>query len=572
MVETHSLEKIKEIYEGRMLPPHEGDGFSLARRLESEIARTFCDLEFDSVVREYMLGNARVDIACFLNKKQLFIQVKTSKVHLSDLGRWADYAPFCDKFLIVHKGLERKRSLKNLIKKHSILLLSYRDLISLFDYVGQNEELKRSLVDFLFNKYGEATLQGFKEYCATQKSLTIKKRKVAILYDPIYGRIVLTDIEWKLVDTVLVQRLRRIRELGLTYTLYPSATHTRFEHSIGCLVMADRILRRINTPEKEIRLARLAALLHDIGHGPFSHISEEIVSYATGHDVSCENIAVDLIQNNEEISTILDEKVTPVKEILCSRFENNLLNEVLNGAIDADKLDYIQRDSYFLGLQGGSDTVNRLLSHLTVKREDDKCFLEISGKGKDSIDRLMSLKAEIYKRIYGHQRLRITDAVWISALKWLLDENILNKDAFTYRCHDMEFLEEYTKFDDYTLCDAVIQQSRNLDPEIVSHLKTGRSFVSAFVSPLGKLGELYYRMIEGNIDERSLSRTISERADLSRELVILDILGKHYSSFRLPEILRTDDNLFSVDKLFVYSPIRSRSQVKDATEQMLKEL
>ncbi len=572
MVETDALKKIKEIYEGRMRPSYSTDGFALASRLESEIAETFCGLGFDSVITEYTLGNARIDIACFLNEKKLFIEVKTSKVRLSDLGRWVEYSPFCDKFLIIHKGLEREASFKNLIKRYSILLLSYRDLASLFDYVGQNEELKKSLINFFFNKCGEATLQRFKKYDTKQKSLAFNGRKATILRDPIYGQIVLTDIERKLVDTALVQRLRRIRELGLMYFTYPSAIQTRFEHSIGCLAMADKILRRLKVPEKETQLARLAALLHDIGHGPFSHISEEIVSYATGHDVSYEDITIDLIQSNEEISTVLGKKSSQVEEILCSRFENNLLNEVLDGPIDVDKLDYIQRDSYSLGLRGGFDIVSRLLKYLTVVREEDRCFMSISEEGKGCIESLMLLRTDIYKRIYDHLRPRITDAVWISVLKWLLDKNILSRDAFRYRRLNREFLEEYIQFDDYTLYNAVIQQSKDLCPEILSHLKTGRTFVLAFDSPLRKFNELYCRIREGNIDERLLSRTISERANLSRELVIFDILGKHYSTFRLPEIFRARDSIFFADKLFVYSPISSRSQVKDATEQTLKEL
>lgn len=579
--------KIKRIYEEGTAPTYGRNGFDSAKRLESEVASALRFLQFDQVVTQYSLGNVMADIACFSNQKKLLVEVKTGGVRLSDLGQWIEYFPMCDRLLAIHGGSEEESPIKLINKyQYPIILLSYRDFEELLGYIGNDQKLRKFLTDFFFEKRGKADLREFKKYIADRRFVAFPERKSVALMDPVYGEIILSDVERRLVETAIMQRLRRIRQLGLAYLTYPSATHTRFQHSLGCLAMADKILRQLKLPKvskEEIRLARLAALLHDIGHGPFSHVSEQMVCYCSNRDVSYKDITLDLLQTSEEIKAILGVACSDVEDILRSRFENNILNEVVHGPIDADRLDYIQRDSRFTDISQfsarGHDIIEPLLSHLTKIKIGNKSSIGVRDQGKKYLENLLRLEVTIYRTIYGNLKPRIADSMWISVLKWFLDEKIMDADIFKYRMLNRKFLEKYIQLDDYTLFDTVIRESKYLDPEMASHLKTGRTFVTAFDCPLEELGELYFRTKEGKTSEELLSKTIAERANLNRELVILDILGKHYSTFKLPEVLegfeRIDQvypSLLTVGKLFVYSPGSLMKRVRDSTQETLKEL
>ena len=160
-----------------------------------------------------------------------------------------------------------------------------------------------------------------------------------VIRDSIHGDIFLTSGEVKLIDTPEFQRLRRIKQLGMTYLVYPGANHTRFEHSIGTLFLASRVAERLNLEEEEIRLARFSALLHDIGHGPLSHTSEEILEYYLKK--SHEEITVKLIKDSSIASLLEDEEISPkdVAEIILGK--RGYLSEMISGDFDVDRMDFL---------------------------------------------------------------------------------------------------------------------------------------------------------------------------------------------------------------------------------------
>ncbi len=130
--------------------------------------------------------------------------------------------------------------------------------------------------------------------------------------DPLYGFIGLTKKEVELLNTNVVQRLRRIKQLGNTHLVYPSACHTRFEHSLGVIHIATRMAQRLKLGDHDTEIIRYAALLHDIGHGPFSHVFEAILENVNKRELSHEDITRKIIETDEELNRILGDKINDI--------------------------------------------------------------------------------------------------------------------------------------------------------------------------------------------------------------------------------------------------------------------
>jgi len=179
--------------------------------------------------------------------------------------------------------------------------------------------------------------------------------------DPIHGFIRLNEQESELVDTRAFQRLRNLRQLALAHLVYPGAMHTRFEHSLGVCHVAGLLADSLKFTEDEKRLVRLAALMHDLGHGPFSHVSEEALElYADRSKLTAkgekihELITAILIRQDEELSRLLSlSDRDKIIALLGRGYGEPIVRSVLSGPLDADKQDYLLRDSYFCGVKYG---------------------------------------------------------------------------------------------------------------------------------------------------------------------------------------------------------------------------
>lgn len=190
-----------------------------------------------------------------------------------------------------------------------------------------------------------------------------KKRyinKMKFIRDSIHGNLKLDDFEIKIIDTYPVQRLRRVKQLGFSYLVYPGANHSRFEHSIGTLYLASSLAESLNLSKEEKEIVRIAALLHDIGHGPFSHVSENILGY------SHEDLTVKVIKKSV-IADILREKFQ-VKEITDVIKGKGILGQMLSSELDVDKMDYLLRDSYYTGVAYGIIDIERLISSMRIEK------------------------------------------------------------------------------------------------------------------------------------------------------------------------------------------------------------
>ena len=253
--------------------------------------------------------------------------------------------------------------------------------------------------------------------------------------DPIHGFIKLSEREKDLIDTEVFQRLRRIRQLALTSLVYPGAVHTRFDHSVGVMHIAGRVCQRLQelNPERvsdeDVDQVRLAALLHDVGHGPFSHVSEHLLDkYAptdadTGQNLEKihEKITVDIIQTDPKIIEILDKDLDFVVEIIeGSKNIRDWHRDIVSSELDADKMDYLLRDSYFAGVKYGQYDLEKLIeSCLIVDRRETP--LAISSKGIYALEQLLLARYHMTQQVYWHRVSLISNEMIIRGITLAID-------------------------------------------------------------------------------------------------------------------------------------------------------
>lgn len=298
------------------------------------------------------------------------------------------------------------------------------------------------------------------------------------IVDPIYGAQKCFPHEATIIDIAVVQRLKRIHQTGLVYHLYPAATHTRFDHSLGVMHIADDMYNNLVAVDPQFvdhsfRLAlRTAALLHDIGHGPFSHSSEGFLSTMTDFiQIRRKESMLSRCKPHEVMSYLMlsTRVMTDFFKELCTRYniwidlelvknliighgknEPNFRTRMINGPIDADRLDYIVRDSYFTGL---NTTINpkEIIQSLGVSSIRKKKELVFYPNVIPVFEKMFFNKAFIYSNLYNDWRLRNYDLILSSLLRLMKQEHesidgiILDKAADLLQIDDYRLLSHKSK-------------------------------------------------------------------------------------------------------------------------------
>ena len=222
------------------------------------------------------------------------------------------------------------------------------------------------------------------------------KRK--IINDPVFGFLSIpNDLIYDVLQHPYVQRLNRIRQLGLSYLVYPGATHSRFGHSLGAMHLMQEAIRSLRLKDVEITeqeetAAMIAILLHDIGHGPFSHVLEHtIVDGVTHEDISL----LMMLRINEDLNGQLDTAIAIFK----NEYPKHFLHQLISSQLDVDRMDYLCRDSFFTGVQEGRVASERLLKMLDVR--DDKLVVQV--KGIYSVEKFLVARRLMYWQVYLHK-------------------------------------------------------------------------------------------------------------------------------------------------------------------------
>lgn len=284
------------------------------------------------------------------------------------------------------------------------------------------------------------------------------KLEEKVFRDPVYGYVHVFDkLIWDLVQTKEVQRLRRIKQLGGTYMVFHTAEHSRFSHSLGVYEMARKIIRALmycgTVLEEEERLLVLsAALLHDLGHGPFSHSFESV--FNVRHELFTERIIMEDTEVNQVLESYQKGFAMKVRDVINKTYENPLVINIISSQLDADRLDYLLRDAYFTGAPYGEIDVERILR--TMRVVNNKIVYKVSGM--HAIEDYLMSRYQMYWQVYLHSTGRSFDLVIQNMLR-RVRELVLSGYQFRHPIGALAdlFLEKdlsvetYLKFDDATI-------------------------------------------------------------------------------------------------------------------------
>jgi HD superfamily phosphohydrolase len=252
-----------------------------------------------------------------------------------------------------------------------------------------------------------------------------------IIRDPLWNNIRVDARDLGLIDTAVFQRLRYVRQLGWAYLVYPGATHARFEHALGAYHLAGAALERLDETgaldgidHTERAVARVAALLHDVGHYPFSHALEEIG--APHH----EEVARPLVASGE-VAEILHEIAPDAPErvlALIRGTSTSPLQGLISGSLDLDKIEYLKRDALMCGVPYGEIDVDRLIHALTVVDDPGhgRRVMGVHEKGLSALESLLFAKYQMYRNVYWHHAVRSATAMYKRLVDDAIDANVLS--------------------------------------------------------------------------------------------------------------------------------------------------
>ena len=323
------------------------------------------------------------------------------------------------------------------------------------------------------------------------------KKNYLDIIDPIHDFIRVYDYELPIIDNPLFQRLRRIKQLSGAHLTYPSAQHSRFEHSLGVMHIATEAGFALNEKgflnSDDVQVLRLAGLLHDIGHGPFSHLFEEVIQ---DKKISHEDYGKKIILNSE-IGDVLsktgfDKKI--IAQIAFGESKFQYLNEIISGSLSADMMDYLLRDGYFTGAEHANVDHKRITQSLHIHKK--KIALERSALY--SFESMMHSRYQMFKAVYFHKTVRAAEVMLIQALR-------LSDDEFGFSSFNVN---EYVKLtDEFVLSSIIFSKS--------SKLKRARQLVENYQNR--KLLKCVFERILTSQTNLKKTRTDELRLELSKK-------------------------------------------------------
>lgn len=268
------------------------------------------------------------------------------------------------------------------------------------------------------------------------------------IFDPVHHFIELTDAEARLLDTPVMQRLRRLRQLGLAYLAYPSAEHSRFTHALGALAAGTRVFDSLIRHSAEFfageaeaaaqrRLVRAALLLHDIGHGPFSHACEEVLGVR--HETRTEALI-----GLPEIRSHLDALEVDAGDVLAlitgtAREKYPVLSEMVSGPnLDADRMDYLLRDAYFTGVASGRYDADQLISSTRIFSVGGRTVMGIDRRGVVALESFVLARYMMFASVYFHHTTRLFERILQDVLRELWPDP-----------QRLEPIDEFLRWDDF---------------------------------------------------------------------------------------------------------------------------
>lgn len=405
--------------------------------------------------------------------------------------------------------------------------------------------------------------------------------------DPVHGYVQITDNERDLIDSYPVQRLRRIRQLAGSEYVYPGANHTRFEHSLGAMYLAGKVaanssLSRIITAE-EAEMIRVSGLLHDVGHGPFSHVFEQLL--IRDLEKTHEDVTSWLIESSEIADKIakIGYKPEDVAKLAVGKLRERgkaFWNQIISSAVDVDKQDYIVRDTFHTGAEYGFIDVFRLIHALDVLGEN----LAVELGALSALEAFIIARIESFKSIYFHRVGRAAQIMLATAMEKADAE--LGLTAF-------KTPEEYMAMDDYTVW-AALKKCDN-SKGIIEDLERRRMLKCAYERTFYEKDAMVSNIFGRETYRRQMQEELAKEAGVEAEDVIIDVptvpsVPYHHAvlmeSMEIPVFVRSQagekrlQRLSEISKIFetlkgfinilrVYTDDANRERVELAAEKIL---
>nr|WP_314784168.1 HD domain-containing protein [uncultured Capnocytophaga sp.] len=289
------------------------------------------------------------------------------------------------------------------------------------------------------------------------------RNKLKIINDPIYGFIhIPSTLVFDIIEHPYFQRLRRINQMALSYLVFPGAKHTRFEHVLGCVFLMQKTVemlrfKGVQISDKEAEGLYIAILLHDIGHGPFSHAMEHSIVEGISH----EEISLRFMQ---ELNKVFNSKLDTAIAIFQGTYPRKFMHQLISGQLDMDRADYLKRDSFYTGVAEGNINSERLISMLNVRNDE----LVVEEKGLYSVEKFLIARRLMYWQVYLHKTSVVAEQILIRLLKRAKElvqqgqeltmstalaffvKNKISKDNFS-----QEVLEMFARLDDTDIISAM---------------------------------------------------------------------------------------------------------------------
>lgn len=345
----------------------------------------------------------------------------------------------------------------------------------------------------------------------TQSSyVTRKLAEEKVFKDPIHKYVHVKDqLIWDLIKTKEFQRLRRIKQLGTLYLAFHTAEHSRFGHSLGVYEIVRRMIDesfvgREAWNNKDRPLALCAALLHDLGHGPFSHSFEKI--FNTDHEAFTQEIITGNTEVNEVLSRVSETFPQEVADVINKTHKNKLVISMISSQIDADRMDYLQRDAYFTGVSYGTFDMERILRLMRPSKDE----VLIKESGMHAVENFIMSRYQMYWQIYFHPVSRGGEVLLNNCLKRVKQ---LYKEDYQFKMYPKEFIpffegtitiDQYVELDEVTVL-FYLKKWIHEEDDVLSDL--ARRFINRdlfkyipFDGSIITITELQDLFIEGGID------------------------------------------------------------------------
>lgn len=382
--------------------------------------------------------------------------------------------------------------------------------------------------------------------------------------DPVHGYIAVPEELIPLLDTSFVQRLRHIRQLGFSYLVYPGANHTRFEHSLGTMHLASIVCSQLELSKDDTLTVLTAALLHDIGHGPYSHASEKLMKIHG--DFSHDEIAA--LLEEEPIKKILEENSVDTHAVAKIVSGNHPLAQIIHGDLDVDRMDYLLRDAHYTGVPYGMVDAERLIHSLAYAGNE----LVLNESGLSAAESLLIARTLMGPSVYYHHVGRIAESMFLLAAE----------SHFAAAPNDMKI---FMRMDDVSAT-SLLQNSpskitRGLMKKIWERNLYKRCvYVNRELVDAERLTQMTYEELE------HARKEIAETAGVFKEEVLLDIPHLRHEikiqvqvknrhelvSFEeiMPILKMMNDTRQGQWRLGVYAPKEHREKVAEAAREVLK--